>query len=756
LVAGDTNGTDDIFVHDLQTGTTTRVSVDSSGSQSDNASQIATISADGRYVVFGSVASNLVVGDTNGAYDVFVHDLQTGTTTRVSVDSAGTEGNSKSGEGYISADGRYVVFGSVASNLVVGDTNGIGDLFVHDMQTGTTTRSSLGSTGNQIAGNIKGFSISSNNRYIVFSSSDAGLVSGDTNGAYDVFVRDLQIASTIRLGQQILPIAPINNGSYTPSISSDNRYIVFVSQADNLVVGDTNNEADIFVQDVQLNTITRISVDSSWNESNGHSRNPVILGDGQYVLFESEASNLVSNDTNNASDIFIRDVQNGSTFRVSNGDSGIEPDGNSTNALFNGDIANPILVFSSQATNLVADDTNGVEDVFATLPGTGINTRISVDSLGNQADGDSSALAISRDGRYVIFASNANNLVLDDTNKESDLFMHDMQTGITSRISVDSSGNESDGSVLSYGADISADGRYVVFTSSASNLVSGITDKSTMKVFIRDLQLGTTKLISANPAGEVGNNHSALPSLSPDGKYVVFVSLASDLVSGDTNNMADVFVYSVATGEIRRVSVSASGIQGDADSGNGNNKPVFSPDGNYILFYSDASNLVSGDTNGFTDVFVTPVPFFAPLPNPVPEPVPTPVTMITSSGRSKPWTPVTAPRSTNLVQQSNSTPISVDTCPADQILTQNMKAGAQNGKYHPYTKTVVREVKILQGHMNRLGFKAGLVDGILGKITDSAIKRMQVFLGTKADGFIGPVTRGLINKSCGASGLQKS
>jgi hypothetical protein len=124
---------------------------------------------------------------------------------------------------------------------------------------------------------------------------------------------------------------------------------------------------------------------------------------------------------------------------------------------------------------------------------------------------------------------------------------------------------------------------------------------------------------------------------------------------------------------------------------------------------------------------------------------------VSSSGQGRPWAPVT-----NSVTPIKNNPVTPDICSADQVLTQNMKAGAQNGKYHPFTKAVVKEVKILQGHMNQLGFKSGPVDGILGKITDGAIKRMQVFLGTKADGLIGPVTRGLINKSCGASGLQKS
>jgi Tol biopolymer transport system component len=190
LVSGDTNSESDVFVHDRQTGETTRVSVASDGEQGNEDSWYPSISADGRHVAFGSSASNLVGGDTNSEYDVFVHDRQAGQTTRVSVASDGGQGNDRSEEFSISADGRYVVFDSAASNLVGCDTNDVWDIFVHDRQAGQTTRVSAASDGSQGNSDSGGSSISADGRYVVFDSAASNLVGGDTNGNWDVFVHD--------------------------------------------------------------------------------------------------------------------------------------------------------------------------------------------------------------------------------------------------------------------------------------------------------------------------------------------------------------------------------------------------------------------------------------------------------------------------------------------------------------------------------------------------------------------------------------
>jgi len=196
LVPGDTNGRYDIFLRDRQTDTTTRLSVSSAGTQGNDSSLAPSISADGRYVVFESDASNLVPGDTNGRYDIFLRDRQTGTTTRLNVSSTGTQGNGVSGRPSISADGRYVAFNSDASNLVPGDTNGRNDIFLRDRQTGTTTRLSVSSTGVQGDGHSYDPFISADGRYVAFNSHATTLVPGDTNGKQDIFLA----ATGIRTG----------------------------------------------------------------------------------------------------------------------------------------------------------------------------------------------------------------------------------------------------------------------------------------------------------------------------------------------------------------------------------------------------------------------------------------------------------------------------------------------------------------------------------------------------------------------------
>jgi Tol biopolymer transport system component len=187
-VPGDTNNNSDIFVHDRKTGTTERVSVDSAGNQGNSFSEGASVSRDGRFVAFTSVASNLVPGDTNGRSDIFIHDRKTGTTERVSVDSAGNQGNTSSFQPSISRDGRFVAFRSLASNLVPGDTNNNSDIFVHDRKTGITERVSVDSAGNQANDSSSEPSISRDGRFVAFQSFDSNLVPGDTNGVLDIFV----------------------------------------------------------------------------------------------------------------------------------------------------------------------------------------------------------------------------------------------------------------------------------------------------------------------------------------------------------------------------------------------------------------------------------------------------------------------------------------------------------------------------------------------------------------------------------------
>jgi len=362
LVGGDTNGSSDIFVRDRVTGTTTRVSVSSTGVQGDGDSYWPSISADGRHVAFFSNATNLVDGDTNGDYDVFVHDRVTGTTTRVSVSSAGAQGDGASLGLSLSADGRYVAFESYATNLVDGDTNGDYDVFVHDRVTGTTTRVSVSSTGAQGDGESYGPSLSADGRYVAYFSRATNLVGGDTNGSYDVFVHDRVSGTTTRVSVSSAG-AQGDGDSSGPSLSADGRYVAYFSRATNLVGGDTNGSSDVFVYDRVTGTTTRVSVSSAGAQGDLDSTNqPFISADGRFVAFRSDATNLVGGDTNGNPDVFVRDRVGGTTTRVSVSSAGAQGDLDSSNPCISAD--GWYVAFSSRATNLVGDDTNGIYDVF--------------------------------------------------------------------------------------------------------------------------------------------------------------------------------------------------------------------------------------------------------------------------------------------------------------------------------------------------------------------------------------------------------
>ena len=250
-------------------GQTSRVSVSSSGAQANDLSRSPTISASGRYVAFSSDAHNLVDGDTIYQHSVFLHDRQTGQTSLISVSSSGVQGNGASYNSSITADGRYVAFHSYATNLVPGDTNGVADAFVHDRQTGQTTRVSVSSTGEQGDLNSLSPSISADGRYVAYSSWSSNLVEGESNDRMDVFVYDRQTGRPSRISVSSGG-EPGNGNSEMPSISADGRFVAFHSIASNLVEGDTNDKYDEFVHDRQTGQTTRASV-----SSNGEQRSVV-------------------------------------------------------------------------------------------------------------------------------------------------------------------------------------------------------------------------------------------------------------------------------------------------------------------------------------------------------------------------------------------------------------------------------------------------------------------------------------------------
>jgi Tol biopolymer transport system component len=401
--------------------TITRVSVDSSGVQGSGYSYTPSISADGRYVAFESSADLLKSGSGYDLQDILVHDTQTGVTTRVSVDSSGVRGNSYSSCPAISADGRYVAFESYSNNLVSGDTNGWPDIFLHDMQTGMTTRVSVDSSGGQGNDSSNCPSISADGRYVAFSSYARNLVSGDTNNASDIFVHDMQTGATSRISVDSSG-AQANNSSYSQSISADGRYVVFGSNADNLISVDRNGyNNDIFLHDNQTGVTSLISVDSSGAQGNSNSDKPSITANGRYVVFSSNADNLVSGDSNEFEDVFVHDIQSDTTTLVSVDSSGEQGNGYSYSASISSD--GRYVAFLSHASNLVGGDIKNFSDIFIHDMLTGVTARLSVNSSGMQGNGYSFEPSISADGLYVTFYSYADNLVSDDTNGQSDVFI---------------------------------------------------------------------------------------------------------------------------------------------------------------------------------------------------------------------------------------------------------------------------------------------------------------------------------------------
>jgi len=395
---------------------TSRISVDSNGGQAtEYRSEPFAATADGRYVAFTSAAPNLVAGDTNNTWDVLVRDRWTGTTSRISASSAGVPGDSSSYGQAMSPDGRYVSFTSDATNLVPGDTNGAIDGFVHDRRTGRTSRVTLTDRGTQADARSYSPAISADARFVAFVSDATDLVSGDTNGVADIFLRDRRAGTTV-----LVSGAHADGPSDAPVISADGRYVAFTSDAANLVPGDTNGVADVFLRDMRTRTIQRVNVSATGAQADALAVSPTMSADGRYVAFTSEAA-LVPDDTNGAADVFLHDLRTGTTVRVDLATDGGQAAGGSYGPMISADGRH--VVFTSDATNLVPGDTNGVADVFVRDLLAGTTVRISVAADGGQPNDASHGGVLTGDGRSAAFASAATNLVPGDTNGVIDAFL---------------------------------------------------------------------------------------------------------------------------------------------------------------------------------------------------------------------------------------------------------------------------------------------------------------------------------------------
>lgn len=423
--------------------------------------------------------------------------LVIGQTVRVSIGLSGEANGDSNGHTVgLSANGRFVVYTSAASNLVPNDTNGVADVFVTDVLTRQTTRVSVDSHGAQgngasdgsaLGGSQSGIGISDDGYTIAFMSSATNLVASDTNGAPDVFWHDRRTKKTELASRGGSAFGATANGaSQRAQVSADGRTIVFQSAGSDLVVGDTNGKDDCFRLDTQTSQLLLVSRDSSGTLGNADCNHPRISSDGNLIAFYSLATNLVANDTNGVNDAFLRNIGQGTTIRLSQLANGTQGDGHSYSPGFSGDLR--FVTFHGNPTNLVIGevDDNAAEDVFQVRLSDGVITRISKSghNVPQQSDGRS----------YVSRQSN--------------------------------------------------EGRFVSFNSLATNLFAGkVINNGLMDVFIKDTQTGQVYWASKGLSAALGNGASDRAYISRDGTHVAFESTATNLVSGDANGKKDIFVH---------------------------------------------------------------------------------------------------------------------------------------------------------------------------------------------------------------------
>lgn len=489
-------------------GQLTLVSVNSTGTGSGNKRSgdfgRFRITPDGRFVVFYSEATDLFPLGAIGAADIFVRDLETGQTKMASINMAGTPSSGVSSFGLISDNGRFVAFTSFANNVVNNDTNSSPDVFIRDFQTNTTKLVSVNAAGTASGalGGSELLDMTPDGRFIVFTSHAVDLTPiPDGNGfGMDIYVRDTVNNVTKLVSVSLGGSASGNQGSFEGKISADGRYVVFTSDASDLVGHDTSTR-DVFIRDLQTNITKRVSTDATGTQGgNNQSFGGIIDKGGHYVVFATRATNLAAvSDTNDLVDLFIYDIQAGTK-------------------------------------KLITVNTNGTATGGGFPPDSGFFDH-------------GAEFSINANGSFVAFMSQQTNLVTNDTNgNNDDVFLYNVATQAKTLVSVNPQGNN--GTIGgSFKPSVSDDGRYVAFESLANDLVTtpDETNGFTMDVFVRDMQGLETFLVSRNSAGtRTGNGFSFQPLMTSDGKRLVFFTRASDLITNDLNGFnEDVFVFNL-------------------------------------------------------------------------------------------------------------------------------------------------------------------------------------------------------------------
>jgi len=572
-----------VFLRDRTQGTTTLVSVNSTGTNGGTGDSLpAVISTNGQFILFESRADDLVPNDTNGASDIFVRDVVNNTTVLVSAAAAGGSGNGESHTPVMTPDGRNVAFVSAASNLVANDTNQIPDVFVRDLQSGTTTLVSVGAQSINSSISACGSEapvMTPDGRYVAFYSTATNLVPGVTR-AGEVYVRDLIAGTTYWASTNAQAIVQsvtglIYSNSFNPQISTDGQFVAFIAKPKTTLY----SPPGIILRYSLLTGFTDVVF-----------TNAVAAGildmtpDGRFITF-------VANWNSSSTSIYQWDSLTGTNVLVSGDLSNTISSGTSSEYPTQTPDGRFVAFFCSD-TNMTAEaQGNGALYLRDMLAGSTILVDVDTNGIGAGADA-SATPGLSGDGQFITFQCFDRNLVPDDSSRDRNVFVRDLRNNTNEMISVHDPALPSltpNGPSLLFGSSVSTNGRYIAFASDANNLVANDTNDC-RDVFVRDLLLGTNILVSADTSGFAAANISTDPSINGDGRFVAFSSHATNIVANDTTNEWNVFLRDMQAGTTVLVSVNTNGGFGNGDSFS----PTVSRDGRYVLFYSEAQNLAAG------------------------------------------------------------------------------------------------------------------------------------------------------------------
>lgn len=579
-----------------------KVLIPSSGNKSSNSS---VLSPDGQWLVFYSESNNLLPGDNNGSGDIFLKNLNTGVVSSVNRNPDGTLGNGRSDNPIFSPDSQLLAFTSSSSNLVENDTNQANDLFILDLQSQKiqlVNSRSDGTPGNQGVSQFKEYAFSPDNRTVAFTSSATNLVSGETNTSSEsqLFIKDLESGIT-----KLVSMTPqginANGPSFQPAYSSNGRWLVFGSFASDLVAGDDNGFPDIFLKNNFTGEIILASRGIDGISANASSWEPTFSPDGNWLVFESNATNLVEGMNRSDNNLYIKNLETGKLTLANTTSQGVLKEGYSDYPFFSPD--GQWLAFSTDAP-LVSQDDNETFDVYLKNLMTNEIRLMSQKALPTSRMGKSYSEGFSPNGEWLAVISEAN-LVPLDTNDKYDVFLINVATGRTIMAN-----STVDGLAGDQGTDVestpwfSPDGQWLAFVSYDHNLLTQATQNDS-DVYLKNIVTGEIKLANSSADGVRGNDSSNdIRGFTSDGQWLIFHSKASNLVAGDTNQQEDVYLKNMRTGQIMMANSNSIDLNYPIGS-NGKVKNIqFSADGRWLGFESDASNLTTWDNNGQDDVFL--------------------------------------------------------------------------------------------------------------------------------------------------------